>query len=119
MKDSDVQKSFFKSYSPEAGTAPRLTNPLEGQSGGTARAYDPMHFALPTEQEIRQMVDGSHPTSGGTVITREELLQQFEALRKGKMGVREKVLEVSQRCCVEDIDKITGEKWLRWKSPSL
>ena len=114
-----MQTNFFKSYSPEAGTAPRLENPLERQSGGTARGYDPMHFALPTEQEIRQMVDGSHPTSGGTVITREELLQQFEALRKGKMGVREKVLEVSQRCCVEDVDKITGEKWLRWKSPSL
>lgn len=119
VQDADVLKSFFSKYSPDAGTAPRITVPLETTSESVARTFSPMHFALPTEEEIRHMVDGSHSSSGGTVITREELVQKFEVLRKGKIGVKEKVIEVSQRCCVEDEDKTTGEKWLRWKAPTL
>lgn len=74
-----------------------------------------MRFSLPTEQEIKNMVNGSHSTSGGSVLTKRELISKFEGLRKNKMGVREKIIDVVQRKCVEEASKDTVEKYLKWK----
>lgn len=75
-----------------------------------------MRFALPTEKDIHNVVIGSHSTSGGSAITKEEVFAKYHLFRKGKMGVREKVLEVIERKCVEEEDKLSGKKFLKWKN---
>lgn len=75
-----------------------------------------MLYTLPTEEEIRQLVTGEHPTSGSTSLTEEELIQKLEKMRRGKMGVRAKVSEVVSRRCVAEEDKASGTKYLRWKN---
>ncbi|KAI8989733.1 3-hydroxyisobutyryl-coenzyme A hydrolase [Trametes punicea] len=113
VSDSDILQTFFATYTPENGTAPQITPPAFLNTAN--RLMDPMHFALPTEAEIRSMVDGSHKSSGATEITLDELLAKFDSLRKGKAGVREKILEVVQRKCAFEADKHMDKKWLKWK----
>ncbi|THG99971.1 hypothetical protein EW026_g2486 [Hermanssonia centrifuga] len=115
VSDSEISKKFFSDYTPTSGTSPALAFP-EALDPAKGTRFSPVLFALPTEQEIRQLVDGSHASSGATAITLQELLNKLNLLRQGKMGIREKVLEVVERCCVQDEEKETGEKYLRWKS---
>jgi 3-hydroxyisobutyryl-CoA hydrolase len=70
-----------------------------------------MHFALPTESEIGEVVRGDHPTSGSFVVTFEEVIGRFEAMKEGKQGVRPKISEVVARRC--DVDQLSGA--LKWK----
>lgn len=114
VKDSAILETFFQKYSPEKKTAPQLAAP--SYLPKKAEPSDPMRYALPTEAEIRAMVDGSHRDSGATTITLDELLAKFHRMRGGKAGVREKVLEVVQRRCVEEADKHMDKKWIQWKS---
>lgn len=73
-------------------------------------------FALPTEIEIGAMVRGSHSAGANTGITIDELVSAFENIRNGKMGVREKVLEVARRKCeVQDNGGDGNFVWLKWK----
>lgn len=111
MDSSDIEQRFFNKYTPELGTAPALTVPEELQK---VQPIHPMRHALPTEEEIGKMVDGSHPSSGGTAVTRRELYKKFDILRKNKHGLHEKIREVLARKCTEEEDKTTGEKWLKW-----
>ncbi|KAI0784365.1 3-hydroxyisobutyryl-coenzyme A hydrolase [Abortiporus biennis] len=111
VKYSDIKRRFFEKYSPAKGNSPALDVPEELVN---IKIIHPMRYSLPTEEEIGKMVDGSHPASGGTVITRDELIKKFEQLRKGKLGLHEKLQDVLARKCVEDVDKETGDKWLRW-----
>lgn len=74
-----------------------------------------MKYALPTEDEIGTMVRGSHNSGGGTGIRLDELVSKFNDLRPGKMGVKEKVIEVARRKC-EVVDNKDGNfVWLKWK----
>ncbi|KAL0059988.1 3-hydroxyisobutyryl-CoA hydrolase [Marasmius tenuissimus] len=76
--------------------------------------YKPSRFALPTEIDIRDMVVGSHATSSGSGITSNELVSKFSDLYSGKLGVREKVLEVITRKC-QTVDNADGNRvWLKW-----
>ncbi|KAI0362452.1 3-hydroxyisobutyryl-coenzyme A hydrolase [Trametes cingulata] len=113
VNDSEVLQNFFSKYTPENGTAPKITPPP--YLAQLNKVMDPMQYALPTEAEIRSMVDGSHKSSGATEITLDELLAKFDKLRKGKAGVREKILEVVQRKCIFEEDKHMDKKWLKWK----
>ncbi|TBU42068.1 3-hydroxyisobutyryl-coenzyme A hydrolase [Dichomitus squalens] len=113
VQDSEILETFFKKYSPENGNVPSLAPP--SYLPKPADLADPMQFALPTEAEIRSMVDGSHRNSGATTITLDELLGMFTRMRGGKAGVREKILEVVDRKCVFEQDKHTDKKWLQWK----
>lgn len=112
VNDSELLKKFFSEFTPDKETAPRITPPpyVEGN-----KTIDPMQFALPSEAEIRSMVDGSHKSSGATEITLDELLDKFKSLRKGKAGVREKILEVVERKCAFEEDKHMNKQWLKWK----
>ncbi|KZT02305.1 3-hydroxyisobutyryl-coenzyme A hydrolase [Laetiporus sulphureus 93-53] len=114
VKDEFVEKQFFGTYSPEANgqTAPKLAPPE--WLANHAKPTLPMKYALPTENEIGQMVLGAHKASGGTALTLEELLAQFDDMRRGKMGVKEKVREVVARRCQTEEDAQTGQKWLKW-----
>lgn len=74
-----------------------------------------MKYALPTEDEIGAMVRGSHSAGGSRGIRLDELISRFVDLREGKMGVKEKVLEVAHRKC-EVVDNVDGNRvWLKWK----
>ncbi|KAI0664689.1 3-hydroxyisobutyryl-coenzyme A hydrolase [Cubamyces menziesii] len=113
VEDSEILQTFFSEYTPEKGTAPKLTPPPYLTNAN--KLIDPMQYALPTEAEIRSMVDGSHKASGATEITLDELLAKFDSLRKGKSGVREKILEVVQRKCAFEDDRHMDKQWLKWK----
>jgi len=74
-----------------------------------------MRFALPTEEEIGSIVMGTHVSGGGLGVRFDELLARFAEIRPGKLGVKEKVLEVVQRKC-ELTDNADGNRvWLKWK----
>ena len=74
-----------------------------------------MRFCLPTEKEIGAMVRGIHHASGKAGLTQDELISKFERLRKGKHGVREKIIEVVQRKC-DIVDNADGNfRWLKWR----
>jgi 3-hydroxyisobutyryl-CoA hydrolase len=115
VNDADILGTFFHKFSPENGTAPSisLSNEVQFEPSNTA---SPMLYALPTENEIRQLVTGSHQSSGGTSLTKDELIQKLEKLRRGKMGIREKVAEVVSRRCVEEGDKVSGTHFLKWRN---
>lgn len=76
---------------------------------------DPAKYALPTEAEIRLVVNGSHQSGGSTKIRLDELVERFNSLRAGKLGVREKVLEVAQRKCIMEDNADGNRVWLTWK----
>ncbi|KAM6500435.1 3-hydroxyisobutyryl-CoA hydrolase [Amanita muscaria] len=106
----DIVSRFFEPNSPFLDSVPKLTAP-EHLKAGTSH---PMKFALPTEEEIGAVVRGAHSSGGTTGITLDELVSRFEELRYGKMGVREKVLEVAQRRC-QTVDNADGNFiWLKW-----
>lgn len=73
-----------------------------------------MEFALPTEEEIKQVVRGEHPRSGAYALTLEELVQTFQNMTKDKKGVEEKVREVATRKC-EVFEDPGNHQCLRWK----
>lgn len=97
IANEKVVKDFFAPDSPFLAHMPQLSLP----SGRSAPWRD---YALPSEDEIGQMVLGSHRTSGDKGLNLEELLTRFDRLRRGKHGVREKVLEVALRRCRVDDD---------------
>lgn len=113
VQDEFITREFFSTYSPAEGTSPKLSPPSFLLS--TSKLETPMKFALPSEEEIGQMVDGSHPSSGSTVLTLEELLGKFDDMKKGKSGVRQKIIEVVERKCTTEEDKHLDKKWLKWK----
>jgi len=107
----EIVSRFFSPTSPYLSSAPALSIP-DNMTAGTSR---PMKYALPTEDEIGAMVRGSHSAGGGKVLRLEELLSRFIDLRQGKMGVKEKVLEVARRKC-ELVDNADGNNvWLKWR----
>ncbi|KAF9469221.1 3-hydroxyisobutyryl-coenzyme A hydrolase [Collybia nuda] len=107
----EIVSRFFSPSSPYLSSVPTLTIPKH-LSSGTSK---PMKYALPTEDEIGTMVRGSHISGGGTGIRLDELVSKFNNLRPGKMGVKEKVLEVAHRKC-EVVDNKDGNfVWLKWK----
>jgi 3-hydroxyisobutyryl-CoA hydrolase len=75
-----------------------------------------MRFALPTELAIAKCFRIKSTESA--ILALPELLQHFggvDALRPGKQGVKEKVLEVVHRRC-EFVDLGDGMErhWIRW-----
>lgn len=73
-----------------------------------------MRFALPSQEKIMLYVTQDIPGSGGLAVSRDQVLQYFEHQTKGKGGVQEKVSEVLDRMCEEEVGE-DGKGWLRWK----
>ena len=108
-----IVANFFEPKSPYLTLAPELTIPAELTSGTTK--LNPAKYALPSEEEIGTVVIGTHASGGRVGIRFEELLERFAKLRPGKLGVKEKILEVVQRRC-EVTDNADGNRvWLKWK----
>ncbi|KAG6917931.1 hypothetical protein DXG01_000368 [Tephrocybe rancida] len=111
----EVVSRFFAEDSPYLSGVPSLSisNLLKKQEASSTK---PFKFALPTEDEIGAMVRGSHSAGGATGISVDELVSAFNNIRNGKIGVREKVLEVAQRKCeVKDNGGDGNFVWLKWK----
>ncbi|KAG6814570.1 hypothetical protein H0H92_000098 [Tricholoma furcatifolium] len=114
VSDEIVSRFFAKDSQYFSG----VTSLSIPQSSRTEAASSPrlQKFALPTEDEIGAMVRGSHSAGGATGINLTELVTAFENIRRGKMGVREKVLEVAKRrCIIEDNGGDGNFVWLKWK----
>jgi len=108
----EVVDRFFEPTSFYLSSAPELTLPAEVTSG---TIVNPLKFTLPSEEEIGQVVMGSHSSGGGMGIRFDELLERFEELRGNKIGLKDKVIEVVQRRC-ELTDNADGNRvWLKWK----
>lgn len=73
-----------------------------------------MRYALPSQESIMLYVTQDTPDSGGLAVTRDQVLQHFEQQKKGKGGVRDKVIEVLDRMCKEEAAE-DGKGWLVWK----
>lgn len=108
----DIVSRFYDPDSPYLEGAPKL-HILEDLTSNLIS--NPMKFALPTEMEIGSVVTGQHASGGEMSIRIDELLARFVELRPGKMGVKEKILEVIERKC-DLIDNADGNRvWLQWK----
>ncbi|XP_006458002.1 hypothetical protein AGABI2DRAFT_133832 [Agaricus bisporus var. bisporus H97] len=113
----DLVDRFFNPTSPFLASTPELEIP---SSLANTLPNPPSKFALPTEQEIGEVVRGSHSSGGNTGIRLNELVARFQSLRPGKMGVKEKVLEVAARRCGVEDNADGNTVWLKWKrEPTL
>lgn len=109
---NDLVDRFFEPTSTYLASSPELEVPASLARGNLP---EPSKFALPTEEEIGQVVCGSHASGGATSIRLEELVAKFNDLRGGKMGVAEKVLEVARRRCEVEDNADGNVVWLKWK----
>lgn len=111
----EIVSRFFNPKSTFLVDAPAITLPAEWTTGVLS---NPAKYALPSEEEIGSVVRGTHSSGGGLGVRVDELLARFADLRPGKLGVKEKVLEVVQRRC-ELTDNADGNYvWLKWKHQS-
>ena len=79
-----------------------------------ASSSDPYRFALPSEQEIEEVVTGTGEESGHMGIKFDDLMEMFEYEYPGKMGLKERLEEVVARKC-EVVDNGDGNfVWLQW-----
>jgi 3-hydroxyisobutyryl-CoA hydrolase len=108
----DVVNHFFDPASTYLASAPQIEVPesfIRDDIPVSSR------YALPTEAEIGQAVYGSHASGGATSLRLDELVARFVNLRQGKMGVREKVLEVARRRCSFQDNADGNSVWLKWR----
>jgi len=110
IREEEIVSKFFSQASPFLAAKPDLTVPDYLHN---VQPLNPMRYALPNEDEIGELVRGSHGTSSSFAITLPELIQKLEFARKGKQGVREKVAEVVARRCRKEPDS-AGQEWLVW-----
>lgn len=108
----DIIDRFFQPTSTYLASAPKLEIP---QFLARGNIPEPSRFALPTEEEIGKVVRGSHSSGGTTGIRLDELVTRFRDLRPGKMGVKQKVLEVARRRCGVEDNADGNAVWLKWK----
>lgn len=107
----DIVSRFFEPTSPYVSSAPHLEIP---EHLAAEAISIPMRYALPSEDEIGAVIRGSH-NSGGEMGTRaEDVLARFAELRPGKLGVKEKVVEVIQRRCKVTDNADGNFVWLKW-----
>ncbi|KAF9997828.1 hypothetical protein BGZ80_009974 [Entomortierella chlamydospora] len=86
------------------------TKALSLTSNSSFREYPYRRYALPSENEIRKIVTGEAQGSGPLQLTADEVVEVCVKKSGGKIGVREKVLEVLSRKVTKGPD---GElKWI-------
>ncbi|KAF9351673.1 hypothetical protein BGX26_010368 [Mortierella sp. AD094] len=79
---------YFRNQSPKALSLSNTTS---------FREYPYRRYALPSEYEIRKIVTGEAQGSGPLQLTAEEVAEVCVKKSGGKIGVREKVMEVLSR----------------------
>lgn len=109
VSEESVTQDFFSPSSEYLGSKPEFNPPA-----GFDKHRDPTRYALPSQESIKFYVTQDTPSSGGLAVTRDQVLQHFEQQTKGKGGVRDKVSEVLDRMCEEEVRQ-DGKGWLTWK----
>lgn len=105
VSDEKIREDFFDPKSPFLANVPQLA--VKAETSSPRRSY-----ALPSEDEIRLLVLGSHATSGDKGQTLDSLLAHLRQVQGDKHGLTEKVTEVvSRRCKVRNVD---GHGYLQW-----
>jgi 3-hydroxyisobutyryl-CoA hydrolase len=111
--ETSIDSILAKFFDPNSQYLKNVPNTTFSRSAPQHSERDPMQWSLPTEQEIKRLVKGEHPISGGMAPTLSDLITQMRELRP-KQGVEQKVRDVvSRKCHVEGGD---GEGYIQWKS---
>lgn len=105
ISHDQIRKTFFTA---PTSSSPQLPPLPEGVKSYTQ--YPHVQFALPSEALIGRVVRGDAPDSGSFALSKKEVLEWFEREWDGKIGTREKVLEVLQRRT-----KTMDDGTLQWK----
>ncbi|KAF7311354.1 3-hydroxyisobutyryl-CoA hydrolase, mitochondrial [Mycena kentingensis (nom. inval.)] len=107
----EIVDRFFSPHSMYIQDAPKIN--LE-ELGRHPNAKRQLRFALPSENDIREVITGEDPASGDMGFTLDDVLEHFHDQRGGKIGVGDKILEVVRRK-TSVVDNEDGNYvWLRW-----
>lgn len=115
VTDRAIDDHFFKTPAPfDEPKVPALSLAFRADPNRRAerpyKDYPHRRYGLPRESDIRDAVSGDAPSSDGRAVTVEELTKRLEKEWNGKVGVRQKVVEVVARKC--DTDKNGYLKWV-------
>ncbi|KAF7295519.1 3-hydroxyisobutyryl-CoA hydrolase, mitochondrial [Mycena indigotica] len=114
VSDQIVER-FFSPHSPYIENTPTIGSAESfGEVPRGASERMQMRFALPTEDEIRDVITGADPDSGDMGYTVDDLLEYFHDTRAGKAGMTEKILEVVRRKTIFVDNQDGNFVWLRW-----
>ncbi|CAG8528864.1 9800_t:CDS:2 [Ambispora gerdemannii] len=103
ISNAEIENFYFKS--PAHSDILNLLNPR------TFLQYPHAKFGLPTESDIKKVVTGQNRDVGPLAMTKKEIVDFFLKDRKGKIGTREKVIEVLDRKTRSAND---GSEYVRW-----
>lgn len=90
VSDEHITKTFFDPSSPYLTTSPQL-------SFSKTLEKPWKNYALPSEEEIGEVIRGTHPTSGELSLDLEEVQNHVARMRAGKGGLVSKLQDVLQR----------------------
>ncbi|CAG8503292.1 10539_t:CDS:2 [Ambispora leptoticha] len=103
ISDEEIENFYFKS--------PAHSNTLNLLNPRTFISYPHARLGLPTESDIKKVVTGQNRDVGPMAMTKREIVDFFLKERKGKIGTREKVMEVLDRKTRSADD---GNDCVRW-----
>ncbi|KAG9306831.1 hypothetical protein G9A89_005732 [Geosiphon pyriformis] len=103
ISDKDIEEFYLKS---PVLSSLNLLNPRSYER------YPFAQFALPSEEEVKKVVTGENRDVGSLALTKPEVLDFFLKDRNGKIGVREKILEILAR----KTRTLGGSDSLQWDS---
>jgi 3-hydroxyisobutyryl-CoA hydrolase len=107
----DVISQFFKTSSKYLQNSKPLDVPEQ-----VSTRTDMIKFGLPCEQEIQEVVTGTHKTSSSKGLDANQVMKVFQQLYPNKGGLEERVSEVLDRKC-EVVDDPGHFKHVRWIHP--
>ena len=103
ISDNDIEEFYFNS---ETQFQLNLLKPRSFQR------YPFTQFGLPSEEEIEKVVTGENRNVGSLAMTREEVVDFFLKDRRGKIGVREKVISMLDRKTGNMNDGTDSLRWI-------
>lgn len=96
LSNAEVEQTYIREASPEQ---------LELPADSNYKAYPYARLALPTEQDVRQLVGGTHADSASLRTSSDDVIVSLMRRWENRAFVRERVQEIVQRCCKEDATK--------------
>ncbi|KAJ7137776.1 3-hydroxyisobutyryl-CoA hydrolase [Mycena epipterygia] len=111
----EIVERFFSPHSKFLQDAPTIGNSV-GEAVIRGASERKLRYALPTENDIRDVITGADPASGDMGYTLDDLLEYFYDSRGGKMGVNDKIIEVARRKTTVMDNEDGNFVWLRWKA---
>lgn len=104
VKLAEIKKEYFDASDKK---------PLELISDKDYDKYPHSKYMLPSEQDIQNVVTGEAPGVGNYALSSDEVVDYFINDRKGKQGVKSKVLDVlARKTKVIKDDESNSLKWI-------